>query len=43
MTIKIEEFKAGSERNELIAIEVANEVVGKLKLAIERVEAKALT
>jgi hypothetical protein len=34
----IDELKGESEKNELIATDVANEIVGKLKLAIERVE-----
>ena len=41
MAVKIEELKSEAESKELIAIEVADEVVGKLKLAIERVQAKA--
>jgi hypothetical protein len=40
MTTKIDGFKGESERNQLIATDVANEVVEKLKLAIEQVEAK---
>ena len=37
----IDGLKGESEKNELIATEVANELVEKLKLAIERVEVRA--
>ncbi len=42
ITIKIDELKGETEKKEFIAIEIANEVIAKLKLAIERVEANAL-
>ena len=41
MKTKIEGLKGETEKNELIATDVANEIVEKLKLAIERVEDRA--
>ncbi len=41
MTNKIEEYKGELQKIELIAIDVANEVVEKLKLVIEQIEAKS--
>jgi hypothetical protein len=40
MSKEIDEFKGESSMNELIAAEVATEVVEKLKVAIERIEAR---
>ena len=40
MSQEIDEFKGESSVNELIAAEVASEVVEKLKIAIERIEAR---
>ncbi len=41
MKTKIEGLKGETEKNEKIATDVANEIVEKIKLAIEKVEVKA--
>ena len=41
MNTKIEGLKGETEKNEIIATDVANEIVEKIKLAIEKVEVKA--
>ncbi len=40
MTLKIKELKGESERNELVALDATNQVVEKLRIVVEKIEAR---